>query len=149
VKPRNLHTGLHSFTILKYKCHGSILKIKSLEDSYAFCVWFVLQPGMALKIFRRHKKECIEKRGCDKGRIYRRCDCPIHVEGSLRGEKVRQALDLTSFEAAERTVRDCEVAGKIGGAPSKMSLADVRAASVREAPVSPCYRVATTPWQDG
>jgi integrase/recombinase XerD len=32
-----------------------------------------------------------------------------HVEGTLRGEKIRKALDLTSWEAAQERVRDWEL----------------------------------------
>ena len=64
-----------------------------------------------LNIFRRHREECT---GRAKGRRYRRCDCPIHVEGSLRGEYVRRALNLTSWEAASDLVKAWEAAGEIG-----------------------------------
>ncbi len=46
-----------------------------------------------LTIFRRHVKGCSHR-----SRRYRRCACPIHVEGSLAGEPIRKALDLSSWE---------------------------------------------------
>jgi hypothetical protein len=46
-------------------------------------------------------------------RNYRRCKCPIHVEGSLAGERIRKALDLTSWEAAQDLVRRWESQGRI------------------------------------
>jgi integrase/recombinase XerD len=64
-----------------------------------------------LNLFRRHRETCTGK---DKGRRYRRCDCPIHVEGSLRGEYIRKALDLTSWEAASDLVKAWEASGEIG-----------------------------------
>jgi integrase/recombinase XerD len=66
---------------------------------------------MALSLFRRHKKACGRT-----SRRYRRCSCPISVEGTLGGESVRKALDQTSWEAAENEIREWIVAGKIGGA---------------------------------
>jgi site-specific recombinase XerC len=36
-----------------------------------------------------------------------------HVEGSLAGEKIRKALDLTSWEAAQELVRMWEAEGKV------------------------------------
>lgn len=63
-----------------------------------------------LTIFRRHVKSCPHR-----SRRYRRCKCPIQVEGTLAGEKIRRALDLTSWEAAETLIREWNVTGKIGG----------------------------------
>jgi integrase/recombinase XerD len=67
--------------------------------------------GRVLNLFRRHRAECP---GRSKGRRYRRCDCPIHVEGSLRGEYVRKALNLTSWEAASDLVAAWTASGEIG-----------------------------------
>jgi site-specific recombinase XerD len=62
-----------------------------------------------LTLFRRHLK------GCPHGsRRYRRCQCPIHVEGSLRGEKIRKALDLNSWEAASDLITGWNASGIIG-----------------------------------
>src|SRR5688572_11207595 len=67
-----------------------------------------------LTIFRRHLKTCPHT-----SRRYRRCKCPISVEGSLAGEPIRKALDLTSWEAAEAQIREWNVTGKIGGVLEK------------------------------
>ncbi len=67
-----------------------------------------------LTLFRRHSTDCPHK-----SRRYRRCKCPIHVEGTLAGESVRKGLDLTSWEAAENLIREWNVTGKIGGALAK------------------------------
>jgi len=61
-----------------------------------------------LTIFRRHLKTCPHTSRKD-----RRCRCPIHVEGTLAGEPVRKALDLTSWEAAQTFVREWEATGRI------------------------------------
>jgi integrase/recombinase XerD len=63
-----------------------------------------------LTIFRRHVKECGKR-----SRRFRRCQCPIAVEGSLNGETVRRSLDLTSWEAAENLIHEWNRAGRIGG----------------------------------
>ena len=89
---------------------------------------------MALTIFRRHLKSCGQT-----SRRYRRCKCPIHVQGTLGGEKIRQALDLTSWEAAENLVHEWNRAGKIGAEARRITLqvavekflADGRARSLR------------------
>lgn len=62
-----------------------------------------------LTLFRRHLNACPHS-----SRRYRRCSCPIHVEGSLRGEKIRKALDMTSWEAAENLIAAWNAAGEIG-----------------------------------
>lgn len=72
---------------------------------------------MALTLFRRHTKACGKT-----SRRYRRCSCPISVEGSLGGEKIRKALDQTSWEAAENEIREWIKAGHIGeaGGPKRV-----------------------------
>jgi integrase len=62
-----------------------------------------------LTLFRRHLQDCPHK-----SRRYRRCQCPIHVEGSLRGEKIRKGLDLTSWEAASDLIAAWNASGVIG-----------------------------------
>jgi integrase/recombinase XerD len=62
-----------------------------------------------LVIFRRHLKTC---KHAAKGRKHRHCGCPIAVEGTLRGVMVRRSLDLRSWEAAQKLVRDWEIEGK-------------------------------------
>jgi site-specific recombinase XerD len=66
-----------------------------------------------LTIFRRHLQSCRNERGI-KPRNYRKCSCPLHVEGSLGGEPIRRALDLTSWEAAEDLVARWRESGRIG-----------------------------------
>jgi integrase/recombinase XerD len=57
-----------------------------------------------LTVFRRHLKSCPHS-----SRRERRCKCPLQVEGTLRGEKIRKALNVTSWEAAQDVVRDWEL----------------------------------------
>lgn len=59
-----------------------------------------------LTIYRRHRAGCKFKARRAK------CSCPIWVQGILSGEKIRQSLDLTSWEAASKKARDWEIAGK-------------------------------------
>jgi hypothetical protein len=62
-----------------------------------------------LTTYRRHTKDCPHK-----ARSYWRCRCPIWVQGTLRGEPVRRALDVTSREAASNLVAAWNAAGEIG-----------------------------------
>jgi integrase/recombinase XerD len=58
-----------------------------------------------LIIYRRHRKEC-EHRAA--GRKYRRCRCPIWVDGFLAGRELRKALDTADWQKAQETVRGWE-----------------------------------------
>lgn len=62
-----------------------------------------------LNLYRRHQQPC--RFG---SRRYRNCNCPIWVQGSLRGEYIRRALNLRSWSAATDLVRDWEASGEIG-----------------------------------
>ena len=64
---------------------------------------------MALRLLRRHLKDCPHS-----STKYRRCRCPIHVYGTLAGEKIRKALDQTSWEAASELITAWTAAGEIG-----------------------------------
>ena len=61
-----------------------------------------------LNLYRRHQPPCRYA-----SRRYRNCSCPIWVQGSLRGEYIRRALDLRSWSAATDLVRDWEATGEI------------------------------------
>ncbi len=58
-----------------------------------------------LTLYRRHRAKCkyTARRA--------KCSCPIWVQGILQGEKIRQSLDLTNWEAAQKKVRDWEIHG--------------------------------------
>lgn len=89
-----------------------------------------------LRLYRRHRTACGRR-----SERYRRCACPIYVEGSLGGERIRRALDYTSWEAASDLIRQWTAAGRIGGSqvviPSVKDavgqfLADARARGLKE-----------------
>jgi hypothetical protein len=61
-----------------------------------------------LTIYRRHNKSYPHK-----SRQYRRCQCSVWVQGTLRGEAIRESLDLTSWEAATNVVREWEAKGRL------------------------------------
>ena len=62
-----------------------------------------------LTIYRRHYPPCPYTT-----RRHRNCKCPIWVQGTLRGEIVKQSLDLRSWQAASDLVRGWEASGEIG-----------------------------------
>lgn len=63
-----------------------------------------------LTIFRRHTKDCKFT-----SRKNRNCQCPIAVEGMLQGRMIRKSLDVRSWEATQKIVRDWEASPKQGG----------------------------------
>jgi len=69
-----------------------------------------------LTLFRRHVKDCRWKT-----RKHRNCQCPIAVEGTLHGRKIRKSLDLRSWEAAQKLVRDWEVDPHAGAITVKIA----------------------------
>lgn len=69
-----------------------------------------------LTIFRRHMKDCKFT-----GRKHRNCNCPIAVEGTLHGRMIRKSLDLRSWEAAQKLVRDWEANPEGGGITVKVA----------------------------
>ncbi len=62
-----------------------------------------------LNLYRRHIQSCPHS-----ARRYRRCSCPVWVEGTLGGEKVRRSLDQTSWEAASELISAWTASGEIG-----------------------------------
>jgi integrase/recombinase XerD len=62
-----------------------------------------------LRLLRRHLKACKHR-----STRYRRCSCPIHVYGTLGGEKIRRALDQTSWEAATDLIATWTESGQFG-----------------------------------
>jgi integrase len=61
-----------------------------------------------LTIFRRHLKNCEHR---SEGRKYRRCRCPIWVDGVLHGIEMRRSLELRDWERAQMRIREWEAQG--------------------------------------
>ncbi|PYT23518.1 MAG: hypothetical protein DMG57_31740 [Acidobacteria bacterium] len=93
-----------------------------------------------LTIYRRHVKDC-EHGG--EGRKYRRCRCPIWVDGFLKGAEIRKALEVRDWEKAQQTIREWESRGQmepVDPLPEEVSLeracqdflSDAKARELRE-----------------
>ncbi len=66
-----------------------------------------------LTIFRLHEKQCVEDRDGTfprdrSDRAYRRCKCPIHVEGMCGGQYLRKAVKTRDWNEAQRRVTEAE-----------------------------------------
>lgn len=62
-----------------------------------------------LTIYRRHVQNCEHR---NEGRKYRRCRCPIWVDGFLNGEEIRESLELRDWERAQQRAREMEAEGR-------------------------------------
>jgi integrase/recombinase XerD len=84
-----------------------------------------------LTIYRRHMAACKFE-----GRKYRNCNCPIWAAGTLHGRKVKKSLDLRSWEAAQKLVREWEAHPEGGGITVKVAvekyLSDAEARSISD-----------------
>lgn len=58
-----------------------------------------------LKLWRRHTPECPH---CAKGRDFLGCRCPIWVDGSLNGKRIRQSLGTRDLHRASRKLAKLE-----------------------------------------
>jgi len=65
---------------------------------------------MPLVLYRRHTKRCRSKRP-EHDREWRKCDCPIWVEGQL-DRWLRQSLKTSNWQRASEIVRDAEAVGR-------------------------------------
>src|SRR5215831_1331042 len=58
-----------------------------------------------LTIFRRHSRSCP---GRNRGREWRKCHCPINLEGYLGEQYIRQSLSMRSWDPAQARVRELQ-----------------------------------------
>ena len=99
-----------------------------------------------LTIYRRHVKTCQHK---GEGRKYRRCRCPIWVDGFLNGVDIRESLEHRDWEKAQQTIRKWEAEGAPKLEKAQMSidcaceefLREAEGRELRGIPRSKKYRV--------
>lgn len=72
-----------------------------------------------LTIFRRHKKNCAHR---SKGRSYRRCQCPIAIEGFAGEKYIRDALKTSDWNRASDIARQWEADGERDGRLQPVSI---------------------------
>ena len=70
-----------------------------------------------LRIYRRHRTDCRFT-----SERYRRCRCPIYVEGTLGTESIRKALNQTSWEAASELLAAWTASGEVGKVKVKIEI---------------------------
>ncbi len=63
-----------------------------------------------LTIYRLHGTRCSGNR-CRYDRSYRRCHCPIHLDGSVGGQEVREGLGTGNWELASKRIAEAERLG--------------------------------------
>lgn len=63
-----------------------------------------------LTTYRRHLKDCAHR---GDGRTYRRCRCPVWVDGFIGNQDIRKSLGTRDWEKAQDTIREWEAAGEL------------------------------------
>ena len=63
-----------------------------------------------LGIFRRHLKRCAHR---PEGRRFRRCQCPVWVDGHLNGRGIHKSLGTRDWQKAQGIVRGWEAEGRL------------------------------------
>ena len=71
-----------------------------------------------LTLFRLHTKKCIAGRA-RLDRSYRKCHCPVHVEGKCGSDFVREGLRTTSWQRAQQRVMEAEARGSWNPPPEE------------------------------
>jgi len=85
-----------------------------------------------LSLYRLHTKRC--SAGRDRlDRSYRKCSCPIHVEGKCGDEFVRKGLQTSNWQRAQQRVMEAEARGSWEPLPEDRSaqLVTIAEAKVR------------------
>lgn len=72
-----------------------------------------------LIVFPRHKKDCAHRA---EGRDYRRCHCPLSVEGLLGDTYIRRGLKTSDWQKAQGIVREWEAEQRIIGCEQAVSI---------------------------
>jgi len=105
-----------------------------------------------LTIYRRHRKSCKQRHD---GRSYRRCFCPIWVDGLLNRVEIRKSLKTRDWQAAHQLVRVWEAEGRREERPEPIAvknacdkfISDAEARGLRE-PTLYKYRLLFRQFQD-
>jgi integrase/recombinase XerD len=74
-----------------------------------------------LTIYRRHRKCCKQRHD---GRSYRRCLCPIWLDGLINGVEIRKSLKTRDWQAAHQLVRLWEAEGRREERPKPIAVKD-------------------------
>jgi len=75
-----------------------------------------------LSIFRLHGPRCSAKKS-KHDRTYRRCSCPIHVEGKCGDRFLRQSLHTTNWQRAQKLTVEAEARGSWDPLPEEAQAA--------------------------
>jgi len=90
----------------------------------------VQKETIMLTIYRRHIKACEHKH---EGRKYRRCRCPIWVDGFLGDTEIRESLELRDWQKAQQKVHEWEAEGLPVREPDAVALEKLCTEFVRDA----------------
>lgn len=80
-----------------------------------FCVRYVYDGFIMLTLYRRHLKRCSKA----DDRYWKRCSCPMWVEGTASGIYIRRSLRTASWERAQGLAQKIEAAEDPTAKPEK------------------------------
>lgn len=83
-----------------------------------------------LTTYRRHLKNCARRA---EGRKYRRCRCPIWVDGFIGGQEIRKSLGTRDWEKAQDKIREWEAAGELLDDGEPMTIEELKTAYLENA----------------
>ncbi len=85
-----------------------------------------------LSLYRLHTKRCSAGRDrLDRG--YRKCSCPIHVEGKCGEAFVRKSLQTSNWQRAQQRLMEAEARGSWDPLPEDKSAVPITIADAKEA----------------
>ena len=105
---------------------------------------YAYDSSIMLTLYRRHLKRCSKT----DDRYWKRCSCPMWVEGTVNGTYIRRSLQTASWERAQNLAHEIESADDPKAAPEKKEepvtikqavdeyLADARARNLAESTLS-------------
>ena len=84
-----------------------------------------------LSIFRLHGPRCSGKKS-KHDRTYRRCSCPIHVEGKCGDRFLRQSLHTSNWQKAQQQVSEAEARGSLDPLPEEVQAQPIMIVEAKE-----------------
>lgn len=78
-------------------------------------VRYVYDSSIMLTLYLRHLKRCSKT----EDRYWKRCSCPMWMEGTVNGSYIRRSLQTASWERAQNLAHQIEAADDPKAAPTK------------------------------
>jgi len=84
-----------------------------------------------LTVFRLHTKRCSAQRP-RLDRSFKKCNCPIHVEGKCGAQFIRKSLGTTSWQRAQQRVLEAEARGSWAPLPEEHKAEPIKISEAKQ-----------------